>query len=169
MDTKEAFVSQYLASLEMLQLAVQNCPDEFWNDPGYKNRFWHIAYHALFYTHLYAQVSVETFKAWEKHRPNMEQMGTPSNASDGESSVNEPYTKDEILSYIIFCAQDIQDKLAIVDMGAETSGFSWIPCGKLELQIYNIRHLQHHTAELMERLGECENISIPWVGKRFHL
>jgi predicted kinase len=38
-----------------LKQAIEKCPDALWNDPADKNRFWHVAYHALFYTHLYLQ------------------------------------------------------------------------------------------------------------------
>ena len=38
--------------------------------------------------------------------------------------------------------------------------------GKLELQIYNLRHLQQHTGELMERLGSRAGIDVDWVGMK---
>jgi len=44
------------------------------------------------------------------------------------------------------------------------SGFDWQPISKLELQIYNIRHLQQHTGELMERLGSRANLDMDWIG-----
>jgi len=71
-----------------------------------------------------------------------------------------------VLSFLDFCIQAVRDKVAILNLEADTSGFSWLPFGKLELQIYNIRHLQHHAAELMERLGEREKIDIDWVGMK---
>jgi hypothetical protein len=47
------------------------------------------------------------------------------------------------------------------------SGFSWIPLNKLELQLYNIRHIQHHTGELYERLGARAGIGdLRWIGQR---
>jgi hypothetical protein len=44
------------------------------------------------------------------------------------------------------------------------SGFYWLPFDKLELQFYNIRHVQHHTGELYERLGATEDVELDWVG-----
>jgi hypothetical protein len=46
------------------------------------------------------------------------------------------------------------------------SGFYWLPMNKLELQIYNIRHLQQHTGELMERLGSRAGVEVDWVGMK---
>ena len=155
MNTTEAILSQYLAALEMLKLAVSQCPSSRWNAPTDKNKFWQIAYHALFYTHLYAQVSIDQFKPWAHHRPDAEALGKLTDT---------PYTPAEVLAYLDFCAADLKEKLPLTDLEAESSGFHWLPFGKLELQIYNIRHLQHHAAELMERLGEQAGIELPWIG-----
>ena len=53
MDTKAAIQSQFLATLEMLKGAIEKCPAEIWADPEPKNKFWHMAFHALFFTHFY--------------------------------------------------------------------------------------------------------------------
>jgi hypothetical protein len=37
---------------------------------------------------------------------------------------------------------------------------------KLELQFYNIRHIQQHTGELYERLSAYKNIKLNWVAQR---
>jgi hypothetical protein len=44
------------------------------------------------------------------------------------------------------------------------SGFYWLPMNKLELQIYNIRHIHAHAGELAERLSQRAGIEIDWVG-----
>jgi hypothetical protein len=50
-------------------------------------------------------------------------------------------------------------------MGLEAqSGFYWLPFGKLELQFYNVRHIQQHTGELCERLGATGDIEVEWIG-----
>jgi hypothetical protein len=54
------------------------------------------------------------------------------------------------------------DKINITNMDKE-SGFSWLPFDKLELQFYNIRHLQHHVGELSDSLGRV-GVEIDWVG-----
>ncbi len=75
MDIKSVIASQYLAALEMLSQAVEKCPGSMWNDPFHKNKFWHIAYHALFYTDLYLHPSGDEFVVWDKHRDNHEFLG----------------------------------------------------------------------------------------------
>jgi hypothetical protein len=154
MNTKEIIKSQYLAALEMLRSAVIQCPDGLWDDPAYKNRFWHVVYHALFYTHLYLQPSLEAFVAWSKNR---------SGSNELEQAV-EPYSKDEILEYFDICRKQVEEQVPSLDLEAP-SGFHWIHLNKLELQFYTIRHLQQHTGELCERLGAAGDIEVDWVGK----
>jgi hypothetical protein len=52
-----------------------------------------------------------------------------------------------------------------LDLKAE-SGFYWLPFDKLELQFYNIRHVQQHTGELCERLGARGDLQVDWVGMK---
>jgi hypothetical protein len=80
MDTKVVLKSQYLAALAMLRQAVACCPEALWDDRVDKNRFWHVAYHALFYTHLYLQDTLETFVPWAQHRKQPPRRGAPAPA-----------------------------------------------------------------------------------------
>ena len=52
-----------------------------------------------------------------------------------------------------------------MDLQTET-GFYWLPFNKLEMQLYNIRHIQQHTVEFNERLGVKGEIEIGWVGMK---
>jgi hypothetical protein len=46
------------------------------------------------------------------------------------------------------------------------SGFSWYKVSKLEHQIINVRHLQHHTAQLADRVRRNANVGVRWAGSR---
>ncbi len=147
MDLHKTIRSQYLASLAMLKQVIVKCPEALWNAPGNQDKFWRKSYHALFYTHLYLQNAEKDFVLWEKHH-------------DPEGEV--PFTKDEVLEYLSFVEKQVADCVPVTNLDAE-SGFHWLPFGKLELQLYNIRHIQQHTGELYERLGAHENIELGWV------
>lgn len=154
MNPKDAIRSQFLAALEMLRHTIQQCPSELWNDPADKNRFWNVAYHALFYTHFYLQPSEQAFTPWAKHR-------NPSLHRDA-SIPEEPYTQADLLEYLDLCRQQVKQQVAEADLEA-ASGFHWLPFGKFELMLYNLRHLQQHTGELMERLGKHMPLEVEWV------
>ncbi len=163
MDINSIVKDQYLVSLEMLRNAITKCPDDAWNDPAYHNKFWHISYHTLFFTHLYLQNSDKQFTAWIKHRDEHQFMGPLPWPPHREPKIGEPYSKEDILEYYQFCRQEVETRTAQLDMEAE-SGFWWYPCNKMEFQFINIRHIQHHAGQLIERLKAIDNISIDWIG-----
>ena len=159
MNTKEIIKSQYHAALMMLKQALEICPDSLWLDQSYNNKFWHVAYHSIFYTHFYLSSSEQDFTPWISHRKEYISL----EADEGKQDSTFPFSKEEILVYHRYLQEQIDDCVDALELEGE-SGFYWLPFNKLELQFYNIRHLQHHTGELYERLGEDANIDLKWVG-----
>jgi hypothetical protein len=164
MDIKNAIQSQYLAALGMLEQAVVKCPEPVWNAAEDRNKFWHVAYHALFYTHLYLQDTEKDFRPWAKHRDEYQFMGQVPWPPHAAPKIGAPYSREELMEYLAAVKEQVQARVPKLDLEA-ASGFDWLPFGKLELQFYNIRHLQHHTAELYERLGARAGIDLDWIGR----
>lgn len=156
-----AIQSQYLAALAMLREVIKLCPEGLWLSTGYKNRLWHVAYHALFYTHLYLQISEKNFKPWEHHRTDYEFLGPQPWPPYNLPTIGEPYSREEVLAYLSLCEDEVRAQVPMLDL-AGPSGFSWQNFSKLELQFYNIRHLQQHVGELSDRLGVHAGIELPW-------
>jgi hypothetical protein len=163
-DTKEIIKSQYLAALGMLCKAVKSCPPQLWDDDKAKNRFWQVSYHALFYTHLYLQESEEKFVPWRKHREHYQFLGVLPWPPHKKPEVGEPYSQEEILEFSQLCLKEIEPMIASVDFAAD-SGFPWLPFNKMELQLYNIRHIQHHAGVLIDRLRNGQDIGIRWISR----
>jgi len=161
MTATESIARQYSSALAMLRKAIELCPEDLWLS-GSPNRTWHIAYHALFYTHFYLAPSDTEFVAWEHHRPESNYFGTVPGKPNASLQIHEPYTQAELLQYADFCRHEIEKQTATLNLEA-ASGFYWLPFDKLELQLYNIRHLAHHTGQLAERLRSQANIGISWV------
>jgi hypothetical protein len=161
MDVVKPLKSQYHATLTMLENAIKTCPDTLWAAAKYKNRFWHIAFHTLFYTHLYLHDGEQAFEAWEKHLEKYENLKYRSDKFPEDKAV---YSQTELLDYVALCKNRVDSYLPTVKFD-EPSGFSWLPFDKLELHLYNVRHAQHHTGQLGDRLRELENTGVRWVGK----
>ena len=154
MTFQENIQSQYLAALKMLHQVVTDCPDSLWNDSTYRNPFWHVAYHSLFYTHLYLHPGLRSFSPWSKHRPEMHRLPT----------AGEAYSKAEILEYYELVCQDVAHMVPAAAL-EEPSGFDWLPFNRLETHFYNIRHIHQHIGELSERLGVTAEVDLKWVIK----
>jgi len=141
--------SQYRASLRMLREAVQKCPADEWNSRRDRDRTWKRALHAMYYAHKYVQVKAGDFTLWNGH--SKENRGVP-------------ISKNELLEYASFVEGQIADCLRRCDMRA-ASGFGEYPeASKLEMHIINIRHIQHHAAELYERIGSRRSRGFRWIG-----
>lgn len=138
----------------MLEAAVQACPDDAWDSDAHVNRFWHIAYHTLFYVDLYLCQTVYEHAPWSGHRDDAQ------NLRPGV----EPYSRATILEFLAFCREHARRQIAALDLTAE-SGFSWLPFGPVERLAYNLRHLQHHAGQLSERIRQDTGDGVGWVGR----
>jgi hypothetical protein len=162
MDAIAIFHRQYNAALKMLEQAIAACPDDLWIDAQFPNIFWRIVYHAQWFTHLYLHESMEKFVPWTGHRENYQHLGRLPRPPHDLPKIGEPYGRKDLLDFLSFIRQEIERMLPSVELGAP-SGFGWLHFDKAELQIYNIRHLQHHTGQLVERLRSARGIGSEWA------
>ncbi|MXX26669.1 MAG: DinB family protein [Caldilineaceae bacterium SB0668_bin_21] len=163
MDISRTVASQFNAALSMMEQTVKACPEELWNVPGEANPFWRVAYHALFYVDLYMQPSEDEMKLWENARDGYQFLGPTPWPPHEQPQADQPYSPEEILAYIEHLRSFVASTVPTVDLSAP-SGFHWLPFDKLELQIYNIRHLQQHIGDLSTILLTQANREIDWVG-----
>lgn len=158
---KDLATNQLEAALRTLHACIEQCPDELWNAPVAKYAFCQVAYHTLFFTDFYLSESIDEFKQQQFHRAHAELFG------DYEELTGEPdtlYEKRDLLDYAKFC----RDK-AVEVVAGETeeslrgpSGFERRRCTRAELHLYNMRHIQHHAAQLILRLRQDSDVDIPW-------
>jgi hypothetical protein len=162
MDLKTVIGSQHRAALAMLRQAVEACPDDLWSADVPQNAFWRVAYHAVFYAHLYLQPSEPDFQPWHGHRPESQYLGSVPWPPHAAPKPCAPYSKAEVSAYIDAVAGQVDPLLAAVDLDGE-SGFDWLPFSKVELQLYTVRHTQQHAGELSDRLAG-RGIELDWTG-----
>jgi len=149
MNIKPILQSQYLAALAMLKQAVVKCPPEAWDNPQDKDRFWFVAYHTLRFAHQYLKAKDKGYARWEQRR---------------HSNPGEPFSKEEILEKLALVEQDVVEQIPLMDLDEKT-GATGALANKLELQLYNIRHIQQHTGELYQRLSAYP-VKLGWASKR---
>jgi hypothetical protein len=68
-----------------------------------------------------------------------------------------------VIAYWSFCDATIDGSVDELNRLSEETGFSWYPLPKLEHQLVNLRHIQHHTAQLADRLRASQDLGIRWI------
>jgi hypothetical protein len=166
---RAALKSQYHAALAMLRESIERCPEDVWLSDEHKNAFWQIAYHTLYFTHLYLQPRLETFRPWEGHQAGVQHEDGIAGRADPTSQlplIPEPYTKRQALAYWDHLDEMVDSAVDALDLDSPESGFYWYGISKLEHQLVNLRHVQHHLAQLADRLRAASGVGIRWVGSR---
>jgi hypothetical protein len=161
MNVQAALKNQYHAALKMLKQTVDQCPDSLWAIQGESPAFWRVAYHTLFFTHLYLQPGVDAFRPWKHAHDKCQDLDPVP-----QSTIGEPYTRVQILEYWQVCDAMVDAAVDGLDLEASECGFPWYQLPKLDHQINNIRHIQHHAALLSGRLRAAVGADIRWVGFR---
>lgn len=150
--------AQYRAGFAMLQQAIERCPDGLWlSGEGHAAPYWRLAFHVLFFTHFYLQQNHKSMRRWPRHRGHLEDLDGPP------APANEAYTRADMLEYLTFCREMLDPAIDAMDLASPDCGFPWYTQGKLEHQLNNIRHLQHHTAQLGDRLRSATKQGLDWT------
>ena len=164
---KHVLKSQYKSAINTLREAINLCPDELWICEDYSVQCWQHAYHAAFFAHLYACRHVDEFKPWSKHIADVQVPDGIPGPPDPESDkplIADPYSRQDVMEYCDFCSDFFDTILETTDVGADESGFYWYPVPKLEHLLVNIRHIQHHAAQIADRIRSREDKGIRWFG-----
>ena len=164
---KTSLKNQYHASLAMLRQAIEQCPEDLWYSNEQVNAFWQVAYHTLFFTHLYLQPHQAAFRPWKDHQANVQYEDAIAGPNDPNSSLPllpEPYSREQVMEYWRACDEMVDSAVARIDVFSNESGFRCYKIPKLEHQIVNIRHIQLGASQLAARLRAKMNIGLDWVG-----
>lgn len=161
---KELILGQYEATLSMMSMGIKKCPDQLWNGPVANNTFCESAFHALFYADLYLGLNPDVQKTQPFHQVNTEHFRDYEELEDRKPTNS--YEQSFVEEYLIFCRDKARQVVAeeTPESLAAPAGFSWLDTSRAEVHLYNIRHLQHHAAQLILRLRLEDNDAIlPWA------
>ncbi len=155
-ELKKILWNQFGAAIDMLESAINFCPEELWiSDKNY----WYTVYHTLFYLDYYLSEDTISFIP-----------PPPFTLSEFDASGVLPdtvYTKEELLNYLEISRKKCFDMIA--DMSEENSKKRFINeyrnYSRLEIFIYNMRHVQHHTGQLNLLLRQNINDVPRWISQ----
>jgi uncharacterized damage-inducible protein DinB len=148
---------QFGAALEMLENAVRACPEGLWGGRGRRPEFWHVVFHTLFYLDLYLSGSAEGFAPPE-----------PFTLDELDPAGRRPervYTKAELLGYLEHGRAKCRAAVGALTQEAarRRCSFAWVEMEFAELLLYNLRHMQHHVAQLNLLLRQETDDAPRWV------
>jgi len=156
---RSAIQQQFHAAIDMLGNAIEACPESVWwrRQP---RAFWYLAFHTLFFLDMYLSKVGEA----EFHPPPPFGLAEISD----EVGVAEPaHTKGELLGYIEHCRKKLDAVMAGMTEAwiASPCPFDYRAMSNGELLLYNMRHVQHHAAQLNMRLRQETDSAPKWVSK----
>lgn len=156
LSIRESIWNQFGASLDMLENAIMMCPEEHWET---ETRFWYASYHCAFWTDYYLATGPGKFVP-----------PAPFTLSEFDPTGKMPdrtYSKTEVLTYLEHCRQKATLFIEVLKNDQLTE--RWISEHKnytlLEILIYNIRHIQHHSAQLNLLLRQTIDNVPTWVSQ----
>ncbi len=166
---REMLWRQFGAAIDMLAEALRDCPDELWERPLWDDlpdqwvaagfaRFWYLGYHALFWLDLYLTGAEEGFAP----PPPFDLVEMAA----GEA-LPRTYTRDELLGYLEHCRRRCREVICGLtpEQASRRCRFSWGELSFAELQLYNLRHVQEHGAQLRMFRGQQARLATGWVAR----
>ena len=141
-----ALRGQFLAAIDMLGRAIETCPDNLWGTRISADAFWYQSFHALFYLDCYLSESLDGYAPPPPF--------TLDELDERGLLPDRVYSRDELLVYL----RHGRDKcIATLDgltpeHASAHCGFHWLDISIAELHLYNLRHIQHHAAQLNQRI-----------------
>jgi hypothetical protein len=160
-----AIAGQYGAAFKMLANCIETADAIAWNAPVGKVAFWHVAYHVTFTADLYLARDEHEFVPPAFHQPDSNFFGTPPWVKDRTVAAPQPYGNDVLIPYVRATHEKGRESVARETEAtlAGPSGFGWLQITRLELHLYNIRHIQHHAGQLAAILRRDGGNGVPWA------
>lgn len=157
MIVREPLWQQFGAAIDMLGNAIRACPDELWDRAGDDPAIWYIAYHTIFWLDYYSSGAPADF---DPAAP----VGLSEFDSDGDVPTN-AIPRGELLTYLADIRARLRNLILNLtdERAAENLAMRWGSMSVLELLIYNLRHVQHHTGQLNLLLRQRANDAPAWV------
>ncbi|MEO8432567.1 MAG: DinB family protein [Acidobacteriota bacterium] len=161
MDTsfRRILWQQFGASIDMMENAVRACPETLWADRSRNPEFWYVVFHALFFLDYYLSESAEGFAPPPPF--TLDELDPAGILPD------RPYTKDELLEYLEHGRNKVRILLeAMTEEGAHAARkFGRVEGPLVESLLYNMRHVQHHAAQLNLLLRQEVADAPRWVSR----
>jgi hypothetical protein len=150
---------QFGAAIDMLENALIACPDKLWSDRSERPEYWYLVFHTLFWLDFYLSDSPDGFAPPAPF--------TLDELDPAGVIPQRPYTKEELRAYLAHGRKKCRAVIESLsdEKAREQRKFGSIQGNVLELLLYNMRHVQHHAAQLNLILRQKIDSAPGWVAK----
>jgi hypothetical protein len=158
-DWKTTAWQQFGAAIDMLENAMIACPETLWSDRTRRPEFWYLVFHTLFFLDFYLS---ESDKGFAPPAPfTLDELDPAGILPD------RPYTKRELQPYFEHGRNKCRARIeGLTDEQAnQRCAFERRDITVLGLLFYNMRHVQHHAAQLNLILRQTIDSAPDWVSK----
>jgi hypothetical protein len=161
---KELIARQYEAAFCTLNVCIDRCPDANWNLPVANLKFCQVAFHTLFFADYYLGTSPAALRLQKFHPNNAHVFRDYEELEDRRQQLL--YERADVKRYLAHCRNKAREVIGeeTADVLAARCGFPPKTVSRAELHVYNLRHLQHHAAQLSLRLRLDAEVDVPWIG-----
>ncbi len=155
--------SQYEAAFCLFKACIDRCPDKNWHATVARFPFSQVEMHMLVFADLYLSPNEQEMRSQDYHIVNAYFFGDYEQLQDKEPT--EVYDRIAVQHYLDFCIDKSRAVVAdeTVESLTEPCGFPRKDFSRAELHVCNIRHIQHHTAQLTLRLRLDSDVDVPWI------
>jgi len=159
---KSLILHQMTATLDTLNYCIETCPDSEWQEDHKDAAFSQVVFHTLFYADFYLGRDSSPFKDQPFHVSHKDIFSDYEELEDRRPQ--HLYEKEFCLDYLAHCKAKL---MATVEAETEESlsgdsGIDFRKCSRAELYVYNMRHIQHHAAQLGLRIQMVTGKEMPW-------
>ena len=160
------------ASIDMLKDAIELSPEELWNN---NRKFYYMAYHTVVFIDYYTSMPPRNFTAALPYTLT-EPAKLPADAID-DILPDKLHSKQELLAWLQTCRDKCRQLIANLteeqlsqrwaadspDINLTLSDPRVVQDSVLDVLFLNMRHVQHHTAQLNLILRQTINDAPDWV------
>ena len=162
---KESLWKQFGASIDMLKNAIALWPEEYWEAD---KKFFYNAYHCLVFLDYYLTIPAPKTFSSPLSFSFMDSGDIPEEAID-DIIPNRIYSKEELLQYLQLSREKCHN--VISNLTEQKLEERWVEedgdmnYSLLEILLYNMRHVQHHAAQLNMILRQKIDNAPRWVSR----
>ena len=156
-DWRDAVWGQFGAAIDSLELAIDACPDSLWGDRSRFPEYWYVVYHTLFFLDYYTSDSDEGYAPPAPF--------TLTELDPAGVLPDRVYSKEEMRRFLEHGRQKLRAKIAAMTDEKAASRCAFRELNELEFLLYQMRHVQHHMAQLNLILRQVIDSAPNWVGR----